>query len=277
MTSGTSTYIEANGLRLHAVEWGAASAPPIVLLHGLRAYAHWFDEFAEAVDKDYRVIALDQRGRGASAWAADGRYTTDAYVADLEGVVASLGLKRFALAGHSMGGTNAMHYAARHPDQVSALIVIDSAPEINLLGVQRIRRELAETPKSFASPDEARAFLRRLHARPSEQNLRTRLQWMLKEEGGKLVWRLDGAIFDPKLTPDPPERLWSALGKIACPTLIVRGAESDIVTVEVVQRMLQAIPGSRWVEISAAGHMIVEDNPAGFNRAVTEFLRSARA
>jgi esterase len=170
-----------------------------------------------------------------------------------------------------------MHYAARHRDQVAALIVIDSAPEINMVGVQRIRRELAETPKSFASWDDARAFLRRLHARPSEQNLKTRLQWMLKEEGVKIVWRLDNAIFDPKLTPDPPARLWSQLGQIVCPTLIVRGAESDIVTVEAVQRMLSAIPGSRWVEIPAAGHMVVEDNPVEFNHAVTEFLHSARA
>ncbi len=273
MSHGTSKYAVANGLRLHYVEWGEASKPPVVLLHGLRAYGHWFDEFADVAEPHYRLIALDQRGRGESDWAKDGTYNTDAYVADLAALTAELNLGRFVLIGHSMGGTNAVNYAAKYPEQVSALVIIDSAPELDQRGVQRIRRELGETPKSFASWDEARAFIRRLHVRPSDRHIATRLTWMLKETApGRIVWRLDDAIFDPRMTPDPPARTWSMLQQIRCPTLLVRGGLSDLVTVETAGRVAATVPGGSWVEVAEAGHMVIEDNPDGFNAAVMPFL-----
>jgi esterase len=181
MSGGTSKYAVANGLRLHYVEWGQPDSPVIVMLHGLRAYGHWFDEFADVAEQHYRLIALDQRGRGESDWAKDGAYTTDAYVADLAALADQLQLGRFVLMGHSMGGTNAINVTARYPQKVSALIIIDSAPEIDPRGIQRIRSELAQTPKSFATWDEARTFIRRLHVRPSDRHIATRLAWMLKE------------------------------------------------------------------------------------------------
>ncbi len=273
MSSGASKYADLDGLRLHYVEWGDAGHPAIVMLHGLRAYGHWFDEFAAVAEDRYRLIAPDQRGRGASDWAKDGRYNTDAYVEDLAALVDKLALDRFVLFGHSMGGTNAINYAAGHPERVSALVIIDSAPELDPRGLTRIRSELGATPKSFATWDEARDFIRRLHARPSEQHIATRLAWMLKEaEPGRIVWRLDDAIFDPRMTPDPPSRTWAMLAQICCPTLMVRGGVSDLVTREMAERVAAAVADGRCVEVPAAGHMVVEDNPDGFNAAVMAFL-----
>jgi pimeloyl-ACP methyl ester carboxylesterase len=276
VSSGTSGYAVVDGLRLHYVEWGQADRPPVVLLHGLRAYGHWFDEFADVAEGSYRLIALDQRGRGSSDWAKDGVYNTDAYVADLTGLVDQLRLDRFTLIGHSMGGTNAINFAARYPERVAALVIVDSAPELDPRGLHRIRSELGATPKTFASWDEARAFIRRLHVRPSEQHIATRLAWMLKEAApGQIAWRLDEAIFDPRMTPDPPSRTWSMLAEIRCPTLLVRGGVSDIVTAEMAERVAAAVPGARWVEVPEAGHMVLEDNPPGFNAAVMAFLAQA--
>lgn len=273
LTHAAEKYVTANGLRLHYVDWGNEGAPPMVLLHGLRAYGHWFDEFAEAARDRYRLLALDQRGRGESDWARDGDYTTDAYVADLEAFVDALKLERFVLGGHSMGGTNVINYAARHPDRLAALLILESAPELDPAGIGRIRRELAATPRDFDSWEAARAFLRTRHERPSDEHIRTRLRWMLKETpDGRITWRLDPAIFDPRLTPDPPARTWARLDKIRCPTLVVRGGLTDLVTVETVERMVATIPGSRWVEIPEAGHMVLEDNPPAFNAAVMGFL-----
>lgn len=273
MIASTSHTFLSGPLRLHYVEWGNKDAPPIILLHGLRAYAHWFDEFAEAAASRYRLIALDQRGRGLSGWAADGLYNTDAYVADLEALRLHLGLDRMSLMGHSMGGTNVVNYTAAYPQHVEALIIIDSAPELNNVGLTRIRSELGRTPKRFGTLAEARVFLRSLHVRASEKNLDTRLQWMLQESpDGGYTWRIDNAIFDPRMTPDPAERTWAALRKIACPTLIVRGGVSDLITREMVRRMLTCIPGSKDVEIPNAAHMVIEDNPDGFNAGVIPFL-----
>jgi pimeloyl-ACP methyl ester carboxylesterase len=261
--------IKSDGVALRCVEWGDAKAP--LLLHGLRAYAHWFDPFAEAAKDNYRVVALDQRGRGGSGWAAD--YTTDSYAADIAAVAVALELERSTLIGHSMGGANAVAFAARHPAAVSALVVVDSAPELDRAGLDRIRHELSVTPKSFATLDQARTFLRQLHAKASEQSIAARLQWMLAAgTDGAFGWRLDPAILDPRFAPDPPARMWDGLAALTCPTLFVRGAESDLVTPAVIDRMLKTVPGSTAVEIAGATHMVVEDNPKDFTAAVLTFL-----
>jgi esterase len=280
--SPTSDFVHNGSLRLRYVVWApdgpaAERAPTVVLLHGLRAYAHWFDDLADAAHDHFRLISLDQRGRGGSGWSPEGVYNTDAYVSDLEHLVEQLGLAHFGLVGHSMGGTNCVSYAARHPDRVKALVIVDSAPELDMRGVTRIREEMARTLADFASREEAYSFLRALHPRASHRNFATRLEWMLEPEpDGRLSWRIDPAIFT-RMSPDPPQRAWSALANIPCPTLIVRAAESDLVTPEVVSRMLAALPRGSAVEVADAGHMVLEDNPAGFNDAVIPFLKQAMA
>jgi pimeloyl-ACP methyl ester carboxylesterase len=261
---------------VHYVEWGGRDAPPVVLLHGLRAYGHWFEEFAEAAGDRYRVIAPDLRGRGESGWARDGDYSTDAYVADLERLVLHLGLERFALGGHSLGGVVAAHHAARHPEQVRALMILEMSPEVHPTGLARIKRELAETPSEFPSWDDARAFLRRLHARASPRSLETRRRWMLRETAtGSIGWRLDPAVMNPSRAPDPASRTWAALEAVKCPALVVRGALSDIVTRDTCATMVAVMPQSRWIEVPDAGHMVLEDNPAACSAALLDFLAAA--
>lgn len=268
--SGT---IASDGLQLHYLDWGPPDAPPVVLLHGLRAYGQWFEEFCEPASGRFRLLALDQRGRGFSDWAGPGQYTTDHYVADVDALVRELGLKEIALVGHSMGGWNAVAYAAKFPARVRALVIVDSAPELDPAGLARIRAELTRTPASFATLDEARAFLSGLHHRATPRSIETRLEWMLKHnEDGTLGWRIDPQIFDPNIPRDPPERMWRELAAIACPTLIVRGAITDIVARDVAERMRAAMPAAELVEIPGAGHMIVEDNPQAFTAAVLPFL-----
>jgi len=110
-----------NTLQMHCVTWGSPSAPPVVMLHGLRAYGQWFEEFAEAAEADIYLIAPDQRGRGWTDCAQDGQYDTDAYVTDLLQLADNWPLQRFAIIGHSMGGTNAINLPARYPERVSVL------------------------------------------------------------------------------------------------------------------------------------------------------------
>jgi pimeloyl-ACP methyl ester carboxylesterase len=150
-SAARSGHVEREGLSLRYVEWGPASAPPVVMLHGLRSYAHTWEPVAQALLPHWRVIALDQRGRGGSDWDAQRRYHTASYVADLEALVDALGLARFVLVGHSMGGTNAIVYAARHPERVSGLVIEDMGPGASMAsgGTDRIKRELKATPASL--------------------------------------------------------------------------------------------------------------------------------
>jgi len=271
----TTRTVKNGDIALNCVCWGNDDATPVLLLHGLRAYAHWFDDFAAAAHDKYRLIGLDQRGRGASGWALDGRYDTDSYVADIKCVADALRLEQFAIVGHSMGGTSATNFAATYPERISALVIVDSAPEVDPAGLGRIRRELAVTPKDFPNRDAARVFLRTMHVRASDRSIETRLDWMLATDvSGSLTWRIDPAIFDPKMTPDSPERSWSALRKVTCPTLVVRAALSDLVTAECADRMVEALASGNRAEVADAAHMVLEDNPDGFNAVVLPFLEN---
>jgi pimeloyl-ACP methyl ester carboxylesterase len=126
-TPPTSRTVTVNGLAYRYLEWGGADRPVVVMLHGLRSYAHTWAPIAGALSA-YRVIAPDFRGRGESAWDPDRDYHTNAYVADIEDLTAQLDLTRFAIIGHSMGGTVGYVYAARHPERVTTLIVEDIGP-----------------------------------------------------------------------------------------------------------------------------------------------------
>ena len=94
---------------------------------------------------------------------------------------------------------------------------------------------------------------------------------------GSIDWRLDPAILNPSRTPDPPSRTWRALEAVRCPTLVVRGALSDILMRDMCELMVKRVPGSRWVEIPDAAHMVLEDNPAACAAAMLEFLATVPA
>src|SRR6187399_141264 len=110
MTAVTATprslRIPVGRVTLRCLEWGAPSGFPVVLLHGLRGHAHSWDDVAAELGKTYRVIAVDQRGRGESDWAPDGDYSMEAFSEDTAGLCNALGLDAIALIGHSMGGRN---------------------------------------------------------------------------------------------------------------------------------------------------------------------------
>jgi pimeloyl-ACP methyl ester carboxylesterase len=270
--------VTANGLTLHYLDWGSAGQPPIVLLHGLRGHAHAWDDFSAAMCEDYRVLALDQRGRGDSAWAKDGDYTTNAYVADLLGFTDALGLTSFILVGHSMGGRNSMAFSARYPDKVQKLVIVDIGPAVNPRGSARIRQEITAVPEEFDSFEAVVAYMSKQNRFAAPAVLRRRLQYATKPlPNGKIGWRYDLAIREQwRRGPSAPEDLWPAWKGIACPTLIVRGAESDVLSAEATQQMLTTLPHASQVEIPRAAHMVFEENPEGFLTAVRTFLgRSA--
>ena len=108
----------------------------------------------------------------------------------------------------------------------------------------------------------------------SSESRETRLRWMFRESTeGEIQWRIDPAIFDPELRVDAPADTWAAWTQVRCPALILRGGVTDILTTETCEKMVREAPSSRWVEVPDAGHMVLEDNPEGFNGAVGEFLR----
>src|SRR4030081_3707166 len=133
--------IDANGLRLHFLEWGQSTARPIILLHGGALTAHTWDVVCLGLLPEFRCISPDLRGHGDSDWAADGDYSTDAYRRDLEALIDHLGIDRCVLIGNSLGGMTAMRYSAVRSagQQPDALVLVDIGPEMREAGRQRLR------------------------------------------------------------------------------------------------------------------------------------------
>jgi len=277
-STARSGFVQRDGLRLRYVEWGPVDAPPIVMLHGLRSYAHTWAPVAQALMPHWRVIALDQRGRGESDWDPLRRYRTNTYVADLEALVDHLGLPSFVLLGHSMGGANALVYAARRPERVSGLVIEDMGPGASLAsgGSERIKRELQATPASFADWAEAKAFWRRQRPLISEEALLSRLQHSLKEgEGGGIVWRHDAdGIAQARLqaTPEQLVDLWPAVDALRMPTLLIRGGDSDFLSVATALEMAYRNPRIQHVSVPGATHYVHDDQLNHFNAVLTDWL-----
>jgi pimeloyl-ACP methyl ester carboxylesterase len=279
-TSAADRYAQVNGLRLHYVEWGEASAPAVVLLHGLRGSARTWDLIAEPLASDYHLLALDQRGRGGSDWAPDGDYSREAYVADIDQFVRQLGIERFILIGHSMGGANTILYTAKHSERVQAAVIEDMGPSTDppAPGGARIGRELDGTPASFTSWKAAEDFLRGLRPGTSEEAIRTAVQNSFKESAdGEITWKYDLEGIRAgrrKVASQPPFDLWPSVKAIKCPALVLRGAKSDILAAETAKAMSEANPHIQWVEIAGASHFVHDDNTADYNRELQSFLRS---
>jgi esterase len=274
-------FTTVNGLRLHYLDWGNAGAPPLIMLHGLRSFAHDWDVVSRQFCDRYHILALDQRGRGDSNWDPEGNYFTDVYVSDLEQFVDQLGLNRFVLMGHSMGGANAIVYAACHLEKVAVLVIEDIGPRSPIApptGITRIARELENTPREFASWDEAEAFWRGQRPRISQEAMEVRLANTLKAlPNGKIVWKYDiEGITKARADTSRQVDLWPHVRALGCPALLLRGAHSDILSRETAQEMARANTNIRWVEIPDASHSVHDDNTAAFNRELARFLESTK-
>ena len=267
--------VNANGLNIHYLDRGNPSATPMVLLHGLRGHGHSWDDISAAFCDDFHVLALDQRGRGETDWAKDGNYTTDAYVADLEGFCQALGLNSFVLVGHSMGGRNSLVFASRHPEKLQKLVVVDVGPEMDPKGSQRITQEIADVPEEFDSVEAVFEHMSKQNRFASDAVLRRRIHYAAKElPNGKIGWRYDLEIRESRRRGDSasPMDLWPELPKITCPTLVIRGAETDVLALDTAQRMVKELPKGQLTEVQRAGHMVFEDNPPDTIAVMRKFL-----
>ena len=265
--------VVVGGLRLSFLEWGIAGRPVLCFLHGGSAHAHWFDVVTPAFIDRFHVIALDQRGHGESQWAEPPAYATENFAADLLGFIDALGWERVALIGHSMGGHNAMSFAAWHPDRVSALVIVDSRPTIPTDRLDRLRRRGERTLRPYPTCEAAAQSFRLL---PRETMADPALLAHLGAEG---VVERDGAWvyrFDPASNAGRhPVDAWTLLDRITAPTLIARGELSPVLPRDMADKLRAAIRGATLVEIPASYHHLVLDNPAGFVQELDKFLTAS--
>jgi pimeloyl-ACP methyl ester carboxylesterase len=267
-------------MRFHYLDWGTRGRPPLVFLHGGGLNAHTWDLVCLGLRRERHCLALDQRGHGDSEWSPVMDYTTESMVADLEAFVDHLGLERFVLAGMSLGGVNALAWAGRHGARLAGLVIVDVGPEIRSEGVEKIRAFTSEQ-KPIASIDEVIERALAFNPRRDPRLLRLSLRHNLRQTPkGEWMWKYDQR-HRGKVEPGAYERrrdlLWDAAGKVTCPTLVVRGAQSDVFHDEDAARLAAALARGRWVRVENAGHTVQGDNPAGLLAELRAFLGELEA
>lgn len=247
-------------------------APPLCFLHGGAAHAHWFDRVIPAFAERFHVVALDQRGHGASAWATPPAYATEDFAADLRALMDHFGWPRMALVGHSMGGHNSMAFAAWHPERVSALAVVDSRPLLPPDRIDRMRERGQRPPRLHATEEDAVRSFRLL---PKETTAERALLEHLARAGlihadGGYRYRFDPACYANR----QPVDCWPLVPRITAPSLIVRGELSPILPADMAARLGASIPRAEVAEIKGAYHHLTLDAPEAFAAVLDRFLRA---
>jgi esterase len=273
----TDRTILLRGLRFHYTEWGAPTAPPIVLLHGVTGHARTWDDEARLLSASRRVLVLDQRGHGDTEPAPDGDYSDGALLDDLVAFADALSLRRFSLVALSLGGRVAINFAGHYPDRVDRLLVVDIGPEIAPVGRARVGTLMASAPERFETLEQVIAHMRANSPLYAEAMLRHRAQHAVRPlADGGLTWKYDRELREALRQGRMrlPTDLWPQWRAITCPTLLVRGAESDILPDEMAKRMVDELPTARLVVVPGAGHTVPGDQPVAFQSLLSEFLMS---
>ena len=273
LRGGRSGQLRIRDLKLHYLAWGAQDAPPLLLLHGGSAHAHWWDFVAPILAEHHYVVAPDLRGHGDSDHTSPPAYAIDDYVADLDAFAAARLPARFALAGHSLGGVVALRFTERFPDRISALAVVDSRPRTGT-GRSGLVNRLSVLPHPvFASPEEAVQRFRLLPrgTTASPEVLRHMALAGIRETGdGRFTLKFDRAAFSRRTRLD----LIPALGTVRCPLLLVRGRESAFLDAATHTEMGTACAHAELVTIDDAHHHVPLDRPHALAMRLLQFFGS---
>lgn len=244
------------------VEWGDPANPSVlVCVHGLTRCGRDFDFLAQALAAEYRVVCPDIVGRGQSDWLRDPRhYEIPQYTQDMTALLARLDVEQVDWLGTSMGGLVGMAIAAQPQSPVRKLILNDVGPVIAAGALARIGEYLA-TPPDFATPEEAEAYIRAVAApfgNLTDAQWRHLTQHVIKSgTAGRFQLRYDPGIADSFALAAGEGKdieLWPFYEAISCPTLVIRGENSDLLSRETAAAMTARGPRARGVEIPNVGH-----------------------
>lgn len=252
----------AGGLhRMAYSEWGDPANPKVLIcVHGLTRTGRDFDFLARALANDYRVICPDVAGRGRSEWLPDkAMYGFPQYVADMVTLLARVDAESVDWLGTSMGGLIGMFLASMDKSPISRLVLNDVGPLITAESLRRIAEYVGNAPR-FPSYAAAEAFVRMVSApfgRLNDAQWRHLTEHCVRQAADG-QWEM---IYDPGIAEPfkvafmlTAVDLWPVYDAIRCPTLVIRGAESDLLTRETWQSMGQRGPRASLAEIAEVGH-----------------------
>jgi len=287
LSGPSSQFYFSQRLRLHYVDWGNESAPPLLLVHGARDHCRNWDWVAAGLRDRYHIIAPDLRGHGDSQWMVGGTYEFNDYVYDIAQLIHQKGLAPLTILAHSMGGAISLRYTGLYPETVKKLIVIEGlGPSPKMIAermsgqaddrlrkwIDEMRTLSARQPRRYASVEEAwkRMQAENPHLSPERARHLT-VHGVNQNEDGTYSWKFDNytrafspAGFDEKTTT----LLWS---RIACPTLLIRGTESWA-SDPIADGRAAHFRNACVAAIEGAGHWVHHDKLDEFMKLANEFL-----
>jgi pimeloyl-ACP methyl ester carboxylesterase len=312
-----SLHVDVNGTRMHVLEWGEPSAPPVLLVHGMRAHARWFTPVGPALAGQYRALAVDLRGHGESAHTPP--YGVAVYADDVAALINKLELTRPILLGHSMGGSVVAHVAIRLEARLRALFIVDAGmtpPARSMLmrspEREREKREQEKREQEKREQEKREQEKREQETREDDEQdgeprepaaLQTfdqvRARFKLRPGGGvaspdlldhlayrgierradqSFGWRSDARLRDRAYSAPLPEP-FDATG-MTCPMISIWGEESPFLQRVSPMEIAKRFPNAAFTAcemIPGAYHHVFLDQPAAFNAVLLKHLASIPA
>jgi proline iminopeptidase len=273
LPTGARLYVEIKG-----------EGRPLLAIHGGLGLDHsYFEPWLDPLESSFQLIYPDLRGNGRSAPVADSEFTLDKMIDDLEALRIALGIKKWAVLGHSYGGFLAQAYALKYPDAVADLILADTSPAPRLISGEAARPGLAAkmTQSIAAAFGEIAKLAAGSVPEGGDEELKTLWHRVLPVyfdapppetliSADRIVYREHAFVLGARLTDGFDAR--SALARLTMPTLIVVGGRDAILPLGHSEALAKAIPGARLLVFDRSGHFPFIEEPARFVAAIHSFL-----
>ena len=252
----------------------------VLLLHGGGQTRHsWQRTGTRLAQQGWRSYCIDARGHGDSQWSPDGDYSPDAHARDIRSVVAEIG-EPPVLVGASMGGMASLVASGDDPRLARALVLVDITPKAEPEGLAKITDFMQAGLGGFDSLDEALEAVIDYNPHRSRAPRVEGLRKNLREHEGRWYWHWDPRMLSDRTNSaaaaaERESRARTAARAVSVPTLLIRGAQSDVVSPEGARELLDLIPGARYIDVAGAGHMVGGDDNDVLSRGLIEFLDDA--
>ena len=281
-------FVTIDGLKLQYFDWGNEKAPTLLFQHGGTGHpVTWSRNVGYFMDK-YHCVALTQRGHAGSDFAPPNRYTRRDMMIEIAKFIDAMDFKKVSFVGSSSGGMLCAYYAATHPERVEKVAFTEMPPVISNWMAEFTRRTLMTLKGEFDSYKDFYDYMRLAKdPQATDESFKPYADFATKQlPNGKVVFKYDinferaeyeEALEQVKMLSignRPVPDYWRIISEVMCPTLIIRATQSALMDRETMKRMIAVMPNARAVEIEC-GHVVFQDAPDEFNKAVMDFLQGA--
>ncbi|MBR8243242.1 Non-heme bromoperoxidase BPO-A2 [Burkholderia multivorans] len=268
------TWTSADGLRLAGRSWGDRDGAPVVLLHGSGQTRHAWSGMGRLLGAaGFYAVAFDARGHGESDWSPTCNYSQGAMIRDLERVAAMFDGRRPILVGAGLGGGTSLLAVGEGYVDAAALVLVNIAPCVEPAGALRLQSFMRQQPDGFGSLAEAADAIRRYRAHPPQALSEESLARSLRYDDGKYRWHWDPHFLAwPRDLTRRHARFAASARRLRLPTLLVRGADSDIVSEAGAREFLSLCPHAEHTAVRNAGHTGAGEHNDLFGQTVLDFL-----